>query len=82
MNWIVYIIKSKSGKLYTGITTNLERRIKEHCSEKKGAKFFRMSPPDEILFQENHNSRSDASKRECAIKKLTRKQKFELIFKK
>ncbi|MBX9839338.1 GIY-YIG nuclease family protein [Silvanigrella sp.] len=79
MAWKLYIIQTKSGKLYTGITTNLERRFKEHCSSKKGASFFNFSEPDVILYQESHVNRSEASKRECQIKKMTRQEKLNLI---
>lgn len=77
--WILYIIQTKSGKLYTGITTNLERRFKEHCSSKKGASFFNFSEPDVILYQEGHINRSEASKREYQIKQMTKQQKLNLI---
>lgn len=80
MSWKVYIIQTKSGKLYTGITTNLERRFKEHCLSKKGASFFNFSQPENILYQENHANRSEASKREYQIKKMTRQEKLNLIF--
>ncbi|BBH53760.1 GIY-YIG nuclease family protein [Fluviispira sanaruensis] len=79
MRWIVYIIESTSGKLYTGITTDLERRLTEHISGKKGAKFFRFSAPEKILYNENFQTRSDASKREWEIKKMPRLKKIELI---
>ncbi|WP_186647155.1 GIY-YIG nuclease family protein [Fluviispira vulneris] len=79
MNWIVYIIESSSGYLYTGITTNIERRLGEHASGKKGAKFFRFSAPKEILHIENYQTRSEASKREWVIKKMSREKKLELI---
>ncbi len=76
--WTVYIIQTDSGRLYTGITTNLRRRFKAHASA-KGAKFFRLSKPERILYQEKHPDRSAATKREIAIKKLSRKEKFALI---
>ncbi len=79
MSWYVYIIETKCGKLYTGITTDLQRRFTEHLQGKKGARFFRISSPKIILFQEQHADRSQASKREYEIKKMSRKQKFELI---
>lgn len=78
-SWIVYIIKSECGKLYTGITNDIDRRFKEHSTHRKGARFFHFSEAKEIVFRESHKNRSDASKRESAIKKLTRNQKFELI---
>lgn len=77
--WEVYIIETASGKLYTGITTNLDRRFAAHLSGKKGARFFRFSKPRAILFRENHSNRSKATKREIAIKKMTRQEKLKLI---
>ena len=77
--WTVYIIEAHSGKLYTGITTDLERRLEEHSTKRKGARFFHFSSPEKILFIESHPNRSEASKRESAIKKMSRKDKLELI---
>ena len=76
--WIVYIIETKSGKLYTGITTNLERRLKAHKTGKKGARFFNFSSPERVLFSQVHPNRSEASKREAAIKKMNRQTKLDL----
>lgn len=78
-SWIVYIARAKNEKLYTGITNNLEKRIEEHSSGKGGARFFRSSPFEKVVFQEKHADKSSALKRECAIKKLTRIKKLVLI---
>jgi len=76
------MIETKSGKLYTGITTDIDRRYNEHKNLKtKGAKFFRTDPPKKIVFQENVENRSTALKREAQIKKLTRKEKLQLVAK-
>jgi putative endonuclease len=77
--WEVYIIQAKSGKLYTGITTNLDRRFSDHQKKQKGARFFRFSSPEKVLFREPHPNRSEATKREIAIKKMSRKEKLFLI---
>jgi putative endonuclease len=77
--WKVYIIQTESGKLYTGITNNLERRFAAHQNQQKGARFFHFSSPQKIVFQESHPNRSEASKREIAVKKMSRKEKLELI---
>jgi putative endonuclease len=79
MSWEVYIIQTQSGKLYTGITINLDRRFIEHQQRKKGARFFRFSEPGQIVFRESHPNRSEATKREIEIKKMTRKEKLLLI---
>jgi putative endonuclease len=80
--WVVYIIQTETGKLYTGITNNLKRRFNEHCTGNKGARFFHLSNPEKIVFQESHSDRSHASKREATIKKMSRKEKLSLIDKK
>lgn len=78
-SWYVYIIETEKGTLYTGITTDIERRFQEHVSRKKGAKYFSVSAPVEILFKKKFPDRSSASKAEAMIKKLKREQKLELI---
>ncbi len=75
--WWVYMVETESGKLYTGITTDVERRFAEHCgsSAKSGAKFFRTDKPKKLVFREASKNRSEASKREAGIKKLSRRDK-------
>lgn len=79
--WTVYIIQAESGKLYTGITKDLTRRFEEHRSGRKGrgARFFGTSLPEKVVYQEICANRSEASKRESAIKRLTREQKLALV---
>lgn len=77
--WWVYIIEASDGRYYTGITIDLERRWKQHRDGKSGAKFFRGRQPVNLLYTESSLDRSSASKREAAIKKLSRKQKERLI---
>lgn len=77
--WFVYIIRCQSGKLYTGITTNVERRFSEHQKGSKGAKYTRADPPVAIEFVQQLDDRSAATKREIEIKKLSRAQKLALI---
>ena len=77
--WEVYMIQARSGKLYTGITNNLERRLQQHLTQKKGAHFFRFSGPEKIVFREICLNRSEASKRESFIKKMSRQEKWLLI---
>ncbi|MCO4837514.1 MAG: GIY-YIG nuclease family protein [Oceanospirillaceae bacterium] len=74
------MVQTQGGRLYTGITTDPARRFKEHCEGGRlGAKFFRTDPALSMVFVEAQLDRSAASKREFALKKLTRKQKMELI---
>ncbi|GAA4103451.1 GIY-YIG nuclease family protein [Zhongshania borealis] len=78
--WWVYMVRSRSGKLYTGISTDPDRRFREHCGEGgRGAKFFRGDPADAIVYREMAKNRSEASQREAAIKKLRRSAKDSLI---
>lgn len=84
-SWFVYIIKTDKNNLYTGISTNVERRFNEHLDafnrkpKAKGAKFFYSQKPLEVIYQKSFASRSEASKKEAAIKKLSRQQKLKLI---
>ena len=79
MGWQIYIIRATDKTLYTGITTDMDRRWEEHCSGKSGAKFFRGRKPERLVYQESAADRSVASKREAAIKKLSRRDKLRLI---
>jgi len=65
--------------LYTGITTDLKRRIAEHNSSDKGAKYTKARRPVTLVYSEEHLDRSSASKREYRIKKMSRKDKKILI---
>lgn len=73
-----YIVECSDGKLYTGWTNCIERRIKEHNSG-KGAKFTRTRRPVTLKYLEISETKSDAMKREAAIKKLRHYQKQQLI---
>lgn len=84
--WFVYMIQTRCGKLYTGITTNIERRFQEHVDiyharGNKGAKFFRGHKPETIVHSEICQSRSEASKREYQIKSMSKKAKISLLVK-
>lgn len=78
-DWVVYMVVCADGSLYTGITTDLERRLEEHNSSSFGAKYTRARRPVSLAFFENAESRSAASIREHAIKKMTRSQKLALL---
>lgn len=78
-SWFVYIIQNEKGHLYTGITTDVERRFKEHSNSPKGAKFFRGKVPVEVVFRKRFKDRSSASKFEAQVKKLKRADKIKLI---
>ena len=78
-DWFVYIVEAENGHFYTGITTDLDRRFAEHQSKQGGARFFHTSAAKQMVYHETQPDRSAASKREAAIKKLSRKAKIELI---
>lgn len=75
----VYIVQCADNTLYTGITTNLERRIQEHNTSPKGAIYTRTKRPVKLVRSENHPDKSQASIREYQIKKLPRAQKIALF---
>ncbi len=77
--YFVYILECGDGSLYTGISTNPERRLKEHQNTSRGAKYTKAHKPVKIVFTEEHLNRSDASKREYQIKQLSRSEKLKLI---
>ena len=78
-NWWVYMIRTCDGQLYTGITTDIQRRWQEHTSGKGGARYFRTRKPQRVCLLEDHPSRSSASKREAEIKKLAKTAKEQLV---
>jgi len=74
------MVQCADGTLYTGIATGLERRIEEHNSSDKGAKYTRARRPVILVYREEHPDRSSASKREYEIKKkMSRAEKLNLI---
>jgi len=77
--YYLYILKCADKTLYTGITTDLERRVAEHNENKLGAKYTASRRPVKLVFCKRFKNRSNASKEEARIKKLTRLQKMDLI---
>jgi len=77
--WFVYMLYCGDGSLYTGITTDLQRRVSEHNEAKSGARYTKARRPVSLAWFEQCGSRSAASIREAEIKKLDRKQKALLI---
>lgn len=76
--WYLYILRCKDDTLYTGITTDVDKRLEAHRSG-KGAKYTRGRGPLELVYREICGSHSDALKREAEIKKLNRREKQQLI---
>lgn len=76
--WYLYILRCADGSLYTGITTDVEKRFAAH-SAGKGAKYTRGRGPLELVYREECGSHSDALKREWQIKQLPREEKEKLV---
>lgn len=74
----VYILLCADNTLYTGWTNSLEERVDTH-NNGKGAKYTRARLPVRLVYYETYETPSAAMKRECAIKKLTRRAKLQLI---
>jgi len=77
--WHVYILECADGTLYTGVTTDLGRRLTEHNDSIAGAKYTRARRPVTMKYAEEHISRSSATKREAELKKLSRAKKLDLL---
>jgi putative endonuclease len=75
----LYVLKCADGSLYTGITTDLKRRVGEHNSSALGAKYTRGRRPVALIFSKRFRTRSTASKAEAKIKKLSRSEKLAFI---
>ena len=79
-SWYVYIVRCSDDSLYTGITTDLERRINEHNSDNQSAAAYtRSRRPVKLIYQENHPTRSSAAKREYEIKQLSKNGKEAIL---
>ena len=78
MTAYVYMLSCADGSLYTGWTNDLAKRLDNHQAG-KGAKYTRSRLPVMLVYHETYETESEARKRECAIKKLTRQQKEKLI---
>jgi putative endonuclease len=78
VHWIVYMLECADKSLYTGITTNLDRRMAEHAAG-KGAKYTKGRGPFRLVYSETCQDRAEASRRETAIKLLARGKKLQLF---
>jgi len=77
--YYLYILKCADDRLYTGITVDLDRRVREHNFSKLGAKYTRARRPVKVVYSRKFANRSMAVKEELRIKKLSRKDKLEMI---
>ena len=79
-NWFLYLIRCKHGQLYTGITTDVERRFEEHKShDKKGSKYLRGKSPLKLVMKKRIGNKSLAMKIEAEVKKLSKAKKELLV---
>jgi putative endonuclease len=77
--YYAYLLECADGTLYAGVTTDLERRVAEHNTSPKGAKYTRVRRPVVMKYHESFSTMSEAAKREAEIKSFTRAQKLMLL---
>lgn len=77
--WQVYILKCADRTFYTGITTDVKRRVREHNDSVLGAKYTRGRRPVKLVYSRKMKNKSLAAKDECRIKKMSRQEKIKLI---
>ncbi len=76
--WSIYLIRGADNSLYTGITTDVDRRVETHRAG-KGAKYLKARRPLQLVFSQKVGNRSQASKLEYAVKQLPKKRKEEIV---
>lgn len=76
--WYVYMLSCSDDTLYIGVTTDLARRVVEHNTSPKGARYTRPRRPVSLVYSEEHTTRSEATKRESILKGLSRTEKLLL----
>jgi len=83
MLYFFYMLRCSDNSLYSGITTDLKRRVKEHNGQlkggEKGAKYTRVRRPVQMVYSEQFASRSEASKREYEVKHMDKEEKEQLL---
>lgn len=77
--YVVYILRCADGTFYTGVTTDLNRRVKEHNTETVGAKYTKARRPVQPVYSEPAANRSEAQQREYVLRRLSRSQKLALV---
>jgi len=77
--WYVYIVRCSDRSLYTGVTTDIQRRVHEHNHSSRGAKYTRARRPVELMWSKEYPDRSSAQSAEYSFKKLTHKQKIDIV---
>ncbi len=77
--WYLYVVQCSDGTLYTGVTTDIDRRINEHNTSSRGAKYTKARRPVKLVYKRRYANRSEAQSAEYQFKKLLRGQKLEII---
>jgi len=77
--WTIYFLRCNDNSLYTGITTDIKRRLHQHNNTKLGAKYTRARRPVVLVYSETAIDKSTASKREYQLRTLTKKQKEKIV---
>ena len=82
MTWFMYVVQCSDGSLYTGATTDIHRRLKEHNGSPRGAKYTRSRRPVKLVYVKDCRDRFEALREEYRFKSLSRKEKLKIIEKK
>ena len=77
--WYTYVVRCRDNTLYTGVTTDIGRRLNEHNNGNRGAKYTKRRRPVELVYWSEHQDRSEAQREEWRIKQLSKKEKEQLI---
>jgi len=77
--WFTYMVRCNDNSLYTGVTTDLTRRVNEHNSKSKGAKYTRNKQPVVLVYHKAQDNRANACKYEYTLKKLPKNKKEQLV---
>ena len=77
--WYLYVVQCSDGTLYTGVTTDIDRRIDEHNTSSRGAKYTKARRPVKLVYKRRYANRSEAQSAEYQFKKLLRGQKLQII---
>lgn len=80
MVWSVYIVECRDGSFYTGVTTDVTRRVNEHNTSPRGSKYCRSRRPVKLVFRQTMPNQSHALKVEAQVKRMTRQQKKDMIW--
>ena len=79
MSWFVYMVEARTGELYTGVTTDPDRRVSEHNVSDRGARWCKARRPVALVWLEEAEGRSEAQRREAAVRRLKRVEKLDLV---